>query len=95
LQLIKVETAADLLTWKNAQLEENTVLEFTQQYEKLTDEEKADLIGTAKSAHKEYVQKMIKKVKERKKRRIDIELEGGEPSEAEVKEKDIQDVMGF
>jgi hypothetical protein len=38
---MKFETAADLLTWKNAEVEENMVLEFAQQYEKLTDEEKS------------------------------------------------------
>jgi hypothetical protein len=67
---MKFETAADLLTWKNGEVEENMVLEFAQQYEKLTDEEKSELIETAKSAHKEYVQKMIKRVKEPRKRMI-------------------------
>ncbi len=37
---MKIEAAADLLTWNNEQLEENTILEFKQQYEKLTDEQK-------------------------------------------------------
>ena len=50
---MKIETAADLLTWKNAQLEENTLLEFTQQYEKLTDEQKSELIDRDKSIHKQ------------------------------------------
>jgi hypothetical protein len=55
---MKFETAADLLTWKNGEVEENMVLEFAQQYEKLTDEEKSELIETAKSAHKEYCRKL-------------------------------------
>jgi hypothetical protein len=55
LQLIKVETAADLLTWKNGEVEENIILEFAHQYEKLNDEEKSELIETAGSAHDEYV----------------------------------------
>jgi hypothetical protein len=37
---MKFETAVDLLTWKNGEVEENIVLEFAQQYEKLTDDSK-------------------------------------------------------
>jgi GMP synthase PP-ATPase subunit len=85
---MKLETAADLLTWKNEQLEENTILEFAQQYEKLNDEQKSELIKTAKSAHREYVQEMMKRVREPGPR-IQIELSG------EVKEEQIQDSMEF
>ena len=82
---MKIQTAADLLTWKNVQLEENTILEFTQQYEKLTDEEKTDLIKTAKSAHRVYVQEMMKRIREAGKPTIRIELSHKE-SEGEVKD---------
>jgi hypothetical protein len=41
---MKVETAADLLTWKNGEVEENVVLEFARQYEKLNDEQKTSLL---------------------------------------------------
>jgi hypothetical protein len=44
---MKFETSADLLTWKSGEVEENMILEFAQQYEKLTDEEKSELIETA------------------------------------------------
>jgi len=86
---MKVETAADLLTWKNGEVEENVVLGFARQYEKLNDEQKSELIKTAKSAHREYVQQMMKRVSEPGKPRIQIELSG------EVKEEQIQDSMEF
>jgi hypothetical protein len=89
---MKFERAADLLTWKNAEVEENMVLEFARQYEKLTDEEKSELIETAKSAHREYVQEMIKRVREPGKPRIRIEL-SHKDSEGEVEEDQIQDAM--
>lgn len=89
---MEFETATDLLTWKNAEVEEKIILEFTQQYEKLTDEEKVDLIKTAKSAHSEYVQKIVERAKDPKKRKIEIEI-GGDPSKGEIKESDIQDIM--
>jgi hypothetical protein len=91
---MNVETAADLLTWKNAQLEENVLLEFAQQYEKLTDEEKSDLAQTAESAHREYVQEMMRRVTEPKRPRIRIDLSSGD-SEGEVNEDQIQEAMGF
>jgi hypothetical protein len=50
------------------------VLEFAQQYEKLTDEQKSDLLKIAKSAYREYVQEMLKRVKEPGKLRMRIEL---------------------
>jgi pyruvate-formate lyase-activating enzyme len=86
---MKLETATGLLTWKNAEVEEITLLEFAQQYENLTDEQKSDLIKTAKSAHKEYVQEMMRRVREPGRPRIQIELSG------EVKEEEIQDSMEF
>ena len=86
---MKVETAADLLTWKNGEVEENIILEFARQYEKLNDEEKSELFETAKSAHDKYVQEMMKRVREPGKPRIRIELSG------EVKEEQIQDAMEF
>ena len=70
---MKIEAAADLLTWKNTQVEENILLEFTQQYEKLTDEEKSDFTHTAKTAYREYVQEMMKRVREPRKPTIRIE----------------------
>ena len=36
---MKFETADDLLTWKNMEVEENTVVEFAELYENLTDEQ--------------------------------------------------------
>jgi hypothetical protein len=89
---MKFETAADLLTWKNGEVEENVVLEFAQQYENLTDEEKSELIEIAKSAHKEYVQKIIKRVKQPRKRMMEIELSNSGPK-GEVQEDQIQDAM--
>ena len=52
---MKIETAADLLTWKNMEVEENTLVEFAEGYEKLTEEQKSELIDTAKSIHRGYV----------------------------------------
>lgn len=89
---MKVETAADLLTWKNAKVEENMLLEFAQQYAKLTDEEKSDLAQAAKSVHTAYVQQMMKRVREPGRPRIRIDL-SHEDSEGEVKEDQIQDAM--
>jgi hypothetical protein len=49
-----VLTAAELLTWNSGEIkegkEENMVMEFAQQYEKLTDDEKSELIETARLA---------------------------------------------
>jgi hypothetical protein len=67
-------------------------LEFAQQYEKLTDEEKSELIETAKSAHREHMQEMLKRVKEPRKHMIEIELSNSGP-EAEAQEDQIQDAM--
>ena len=89
---MKVETAAELLTWKNGEVEENIILEFAHQYEKLNDEQKSQLIETAKSAHYEYVQEMMKRVREPGKPRIRIEM-SHKDSEGEVKEEQIQDAM--
>lgn len=50
------------------------LLEFAQQYEKLTDEEKSDLAQTAKSSHREYVQEMMGRVREPVRPRIRIDL---------------------
>ncbi len=91
---MKFETAADLLTWKNGEVEENVVLEFAHQYEKLNDEQKSQLIETAKSAHREYVQEMMKRVIEPGKPRIRIEL-SHKDSEGQVQEEEIQDAMEF
>jgi hypothetical protein len=91
---MKVETAADLLTWKNGEVEENVVLEFARQYEKLNDEQKRKLIETAKSAHDEYVQEMMKRVIEPGKPSIQIEL-SHKDSEGDIKEEEIQDAMEF
>ena len=71
---MKFEAAADLLTWKNGEVEENIILEFARQYEKLNDEEKSELFETAKSAHDKYVQEMMKRVREPGKPRIRIEM---------------------
>jgi hypothetical protein len=49
-------------------------IEFAQQYEKLTDEEKSDLAQTAKSSHREYVQEMMGRVREPGRPRIRIDL---------------------
>jgi len=89
---MSLETAADLLTWKNMEVEENTVVEFAELYEDLTDEQKSELIDTAKSVHKEYVQQMIKRVREPGKPRIRIEL-SHKDSEGQVQEEQIQDTM--
>jgi hypothetical protein len=49
-----VLTAAELLTCHSGEIkegkEENMVMEFAQQYEKLTDDEKSELIETARLA---------------------------------------------
>ena len=90
---MKFETAADLLTLKNMEVEENAVVEFVELYENLTDEQKTDLIKTAKSAHKEYVREMMKRVREPGKPRMRIEIRTD--SECEVKEEQIQDSMEF
>jgi len=89
---MKFETAADLLTCKNGEVEENIILEFARQYEKLNDEEKSELFETAKSAHDEYVQEMMKRVREPGKPRMRIEL-SHKDSEGEVEEEQIQDAM--
>jgi hypothetical protein len=89
---MKFEMAADLLTWKNGEVEENIILEFAHQYEKLNDEQKSDLIETAKSAHDEYVQEMMKRVREPGKPRMRIEL-SHKDSEGQVQEDQIQDAM--
>ena len=89
---MSLETAADLLTWKNMEVEENAVVEFAELCENLTDEQKSELIDTAKSVHKEYVQQMIKRVREPGKPRIRIEL-SHKDSEGEVEEEQIQDAM--
>ena len=89
---MSLETAADLLTWKNMEVEENTVVEFAELYEDLTDEQKSELIDTAKSIHREYVQQMIKRVREPGKPRIRIEL-SHKDSEGQVQEEQIQDTM--
>ena len=84
--------AADLLTWKNMEVEENTVVEFAELYENLTDEERGDLAQTAKLAHREYVQQMMKRLREPGKQRMQIEL-SHKDSEGEVEEEQIQDAM--
>ena len=53
---MKFETAADLLTWKNIEVEESTIVEFLDGYEKLTEEQKSELIDIAKSIHRQYAQ---------------------------------------
>ncbi len=89
---MKFETAADLLTWKNGEVEENIILEFAYQYENLTDEQKSELIDTAKLIHREYVQEMMKRVREPGKPRMRIEL-SHKDSEGEVKKDQMQDAM--
>jgi hypothetical protein len=89
---MKFENAADLLTWKNMEIEENAVVEFAELYENLTDEQKSELIDTAKSIHREYVQQMMKRVREPRKQRIRIEL-SHKDSEGQVQEEQIQDTM--
>ena len=79
-------------TWKNAEVQENALVEFAHQYEKLTDEQKSELIDTAKSIHREYVQEMMKRVREHGKPRMRIELSHRD-SEGEVKQDQIQDAM--
>jgi hypothetical protein len=90
---MKFETADDLLTWNNMEVEENTVVEFAELYENLTDEQKSELMDTAKSIHREYVQQMMKRVREPGKTRIRIEL-SHKDSEGQVQEEQIQDAMG-
>jgi biopolymer transport protein ExbD len=51
--------------WKKGEVEENIILDCARQYEKLNDEEKSELIETAKSAHYEYVQHIMKRVREK------------------------------
>jgi hypothetical protein len=89
---MKFETADDLLTWKNMEVEENAVVEFAELYENLTDEQKSELMDTAKSIHKEYVQEMMKRVREPGKPRMRIEL-SHKDSEGQVQEEQIQDAM--
>ena len=89
---MSLETAADLLTWKNMEVEENAVVEFAELYENLTDEQKSELTDTAKSIHREYVQQMIKRVREPGKPKIRIEL-SHKDSEGQVQEEQIQDAM--
>jgi len=89
---MKFEMAADLLTWKNMEVEENAVVEFAELYENLTDEQKSELIETAKSTHREYVQEMMKRVREPGKPRMRIEL-SHKDSEGQVQEEQIQDAM--
>ena len=89
---MKFETADDLLTWKNMEVEENAVVEFAELYENLTDEQKSELTDTAKSIHREYVQQIIKRVREPAKPRIRIEL-SHKDSEGQVQEEQLQDAM--
>jgi hypothetical protein len=89
---MKFETADDLLTLKNMEVEENAVVEFAELYENLTDEQKSELIDTAKSIHREYVQEMMKRVRETAKPRMRIEL-SHKDSEGQVQEDQIQDAM--
>lgn len=74
------------------EVEENTLVEFTEVYEKLTEEQKSELIDTAKSIHREYVQEMMKRVREPAKPRMQIDL-SHKDSEGEVKQDQIQDAM--
>jgi hypothetical protein len=41
---MSLETAADLLTWKNMEVEENAVVEFAELYENLLMNKKASLL---------------------------------------------------
>jgi uncharacterized protein YqgV (UPF0045/DUF77 family) len=87
---------ADLLTWKSVEIkeeEENMVLEFVQQYEKLTDEEKSKLLETAKSAHSNYVQEMIKRVKETEEPKITFEISAKDSANKEVAEEDVKELL--
>jgi uncharacterized protein YqgV (UPF0045/DUF77 family) len=87
---------ADLLTWKSGEIkeeEENMVLEFVQQYEKLTDEEKSKLLETAKSAHSNYVQEMIKRVKETEEPKITFEISAKDSANKEVAEEDVKELL--
>jgi hypothetical protein len=94
IKVSSVLIAADLLTWKSGEVEEaeNMVLEFALQYEKLTDEQKSDLLKIAKSAYREYVQEMLKRVKEPGKLRMQIELLHND-LEGKVEVDQIQDAM--
>jgi hypothetical protein len=96
-KMSSVLTAAELLTWNSAEQikegkEENMILEFARQYEKLNDEEKSEFLKTAKSAHEEYVQEMMKRVREPVKPRIRMEL-SHKDLQGEVEEDQIQDAM--
>lgn len=74
------------------EVEENTLVEFAEGYEKLTEEQKSELIDTAKSIHRGYVQEMVKRVRDPGKPRMRIEL-SHKGSEGEVKQDQIQDAM--
>ena len=75
------------------EVEENAVVEFAELYENLTDEQKSELIDTAKSIHREYVQEMVKRVREPGKPRMRIEM-SHKDSEGEVQEDQIENSSG-